>query len=63
MTFITITASGRSSMYGDRDRGPRSETSSLGAPSGTMPHDVNETETERDNSSRYVLLIPLTLRV
>ncbi|XP_060554667.1 E3 ubiquitin-protein ligase UBR4-like, partial [Ruditapes philippinarum] len=45
-------ASGRSSMYGDRDRGPRSETSSLGAPSGTMPHDVNETETERDNSSR-----------
>ncbi|WAR30664.1 UBR4-like protein [Mya arenaria] len=32
-------ASARSSVYGDRDRGPRSETSSLGGPSSAMPQD------------------------
>ncbi|XP_052789588.1 E3 ubiquitin-protein ligase UBR4-like isoform X2 [Mya arenaria] len=45
-------ASARSSVYGDRDRGPRSETSSLGGPSSAMPQDPVDTETERDMASK-----------
>ncbi|KAL4218587.1 perineurial glial growth [Mactra antiquata] len=45
-------ASGLSSVYGDRDRGPRSETSSLGVPSATLPQDVHDIETDRDNASK-----------
>lgn len=45
--------SGRSSAYGDRDResntfGPRSETSSLGMPSGSLHHEVDCTDVDAD---------------
>ncbi|KAL3872340.1 hypothetical protein ACJMK2_040271 [Sinanodonta woodiana] len=53
-------ASGRSSTYGDRDRdsgmtGARSETSSLGMPSSSLPHEgevAEMTDGEQDTSAR-----------
>lgn len=45
--------SGRSSAYGDRDResntfGPRSETSSLGIPSGSLQQEVDGADVDAD---------------
>ncbi|XP_052722001.1 E3 ubiquitin-protein ligase UBR4-like isoform X2 [Crassostrea angulata] len=50
---IESIVSGRSSAYGDRDResntfGPRSETSSLGMPSGSLHHEVDCTDVDAD---------------
>lgn len=52
-TYFLFKVSGRSSAYGDRDResntfGPRSETSSLGMPSGSLHHEVDCTDVDAD---------------
>ena len=49
---ILFTASGRSSMYGDRDRGGRSETSSVGVPSGSLPQESDMMEPDQDTTVR-----------
>ena len=61
---MLLTVSGRSSAYGDRDResntfGPRSETSSLGLPSGSLQQEVDgaDVDADYDASVRYVYLM------
>ena len=50
--MIMFAASGRSSMYGDRDRGGRSETSSVGVPSSSLPQESDMIEPDHDTSAR-----------
>ena len=43
-------------MYGDRDRGGRSETSSVGVPSSSLPQESDMMETDRDTSARWNIM-------
>ena len=43
-------------MYGDRDRGGRSETSSVGVPSTSLPPEGDMIEPDHDATTRYSVI-------